>query len=52
MSIEKYQETINITKNLIQNSRVVTIATSPYFLEQNFAIKIIEDLFNKKKLSV
>ncbi len=46
MSIEKYQETINITKNLIQNSRVVTIATSPYFLDQNLAIKIIQDLFN------
>lgn len=45
MSIAKYQETIDITKKLIQNSRVVTIATSPYFLDQNLAIKIIKDLF-------
>ena len=45
MSIEKYQETINITKKLIQNSRVVTIATSPYFLDQSLAIKILKDLF-------
>ena len=47
MSIEKYQETISITKKLIQNSGVVTIATSPYFLDQNLAIKIIQDLFQK-----
>jgi hypothetical protein len=46
MSIEKYNETINITRNLIKNSRVVTIATSPYFLDQNLAIKIIKELFN------
>ena len=46
MSIQKYQKTIDITKTLIQNSRVVTIATSPYFLDQNLAIKIIKDLFN------
>lgn len=45
MSIEGYKKTINITKNLIKNSRVVTIATSPYFLDQNIAIKIIKDLF-------
>jgi hypothetical protein len=45
MSIQKYQQTINITKNLIKNSGVVTIATSPYFLDQNLAIKIIQDLF-------
>jgi hypothetical protein len=45
MSIDEYNKTINITRNLIQNSRVVTIATSPYFLDQNLAIKIIKDLF-------
>lgn len=45
MTIEKYNQTIKITKNLIQNSRVVTIATSPYFLDQNLAIKILKDLF-------
>jgi len=46
MSIEKYQKTIDITKNLIKNSRVVTIATSPHFLDQNLAIKILKDLIN------
>jgi hypothetical protein len=45
MSIQKYQKTIEITKKLIQNSRVVTIATSPHFLDQNLAIKILKDLF-------
>ena len=45
MSIAKYQKTIDTTKKLIQNSRVVTIATSPYFLDQNLAIKLIKDLF-------
>lgn len=44
MSIEKYSETIEKTKNLISKSRVVTIATSPYFLNQNLAIKICKDL--------
>jgi len=44
MSIEKYSETIEKTKNLISKSRVVTIATSPYFLDQKLAIKICKDL--------
>ena len=44
MSIEKYLETIEKTKELISKSRVVTIATSPYFLDQSFAFKICKDL--------
>ena len=44
MSIEKYTETIEKTKKLISKSRVVTIATSPYFLDQNLAIKICSDI--------
>ena len=44
MSIEKYSETIEKVKNLISKSRVVTIATSSYFLDQNLAIKICKDL--------
>lgn len=44
MSIEKYSETIEKTKNLISKSRVVTIATSPYFLDQNLAFKICREL--------
>lgn len=44
MSIEKYSETIEKVKNLISKSRVVTIAISPYFLDQNIAIKICREL--------
>lgn len=44
MSIEKYQKTIDITKDLMKKSRVVTIATSPYFLDQTLALKILKDL--------
>ena len=44
MSIEKYSDTIQKARTLISKSRVVTIATSPYFLEQNLAIKICKDL--------
>jgi len=44
MSIEKYQKTIDITKDLMKKSRVVTIATSPYFLDQKLALKILKDL--------
>ncbi|HRX64106.1 MAG TPA: UPF0489 family protein [Candidatus Absconditabacterales bacterium] len=44
MSIQEYDKTIKITRELIQNSRVVTIATSPYFLDQNLAIRILKDL--------
>lgn len=44
MSIERYSETIEKTKNLISKSRVITVATSPYFIEQNSAIKICKEL--------
>lgn len=44
MSIEKYLETIEKTKELISKSRVVTIATSPYFLDQILAINVCCDL--------
>ena len=44
MSIEKYPETIKKAKNLISKSRVVTIATSPYFLDQNLSIKVCKKL--------
>lgn len=44
MSIEKYSETIGKVKNLISKSRVVTIATSPYFLNQEYAIKVCKEL--------
>ena len=48
MSIEKYSETIEKAKNLISNSRIVTIATSPYFLDNELAIKLCKMLLSKK----
>ena len=44
MSIEKYFETIRKTRELILKSRVVTMATSPYFLNQQLAIKLCKEL--------
>lgn len=41
MSIEKFNDTINKTKKLIPSAKVVTIATSPYFLSQERAIKLL-----------
>jgi hypothetical protein len=44
MSIEQYDKTIQITKNLIKKAKIVTIATSPYFLDQNLAMDILHKL--------
>ena len=46
MSIEKYSKTIEKAKNLILKSRVVTIATSPYFLANELAIELCKNLIN------
>lgn len=46
MWIDKYTQTIAITKNLISQASLVTIATSPYFLDQTLAIKILKDILN------
>lgn len=44
MNIEKYQETIDKTRELISKAKLVTIATSPFFIDQNLAIKITKEL--------
>lgn len=44
MSIEQFDKTIQICKDLIQNAQIITIATSPYFLDQNLAIKLLHRL--------
>ena len=44
MSIEKYSDTIEKAKELISKSKVVTIATSPYFLNQELAIKVCKEI--------
>ena len=33
-------------KDLIKNAKVITIATSPYFIDQDYAIKVLKELFN------
>ena len=45
MSIQDYQWTIGKTKLLMENAKLISIATSPYFLNQNQAIKVLDDLF-------
>lgn len=41
-----YDLRINKIKKLINNSKVITIASSPYFIEQDYAIKVLKELFN------
>lgn len=44
MSIEQFDQTIQICKLLIQDAQSVTIATSPYFLDQHLAIELLHKL--------
>ncbi len=44
MGIEQVQKVLKITRELIKGARFVTIATSPYFLDQQLAIEMIQDL--------
>lgn len=46
MSIEQFDKTIQIIKLLIKKAKIVTIATSPYFLEQNLALSLINTIIN------
>lgn len=46
MSIVKYKETIGITQQLITQANLITIATSPYFIEQETAKQIMQDLLS------
>ncbi len=41
-----YQPKIDKLRSLIDKTRFITIATSPYFMEQEKAIKIIHELFS------
>lgn len=45
MGIVNLEATFKKTKNLIQSAKMVTIATSPYFLDQQKALELIESLF-------
>ncbi|AHB41246.1 hypothetical protein P148_SR1C00001G0451 [candidate division SR1 bacterium RAAC1_SR1_1] len=46
MSIEQFEKTIQIVKGLIKKAKIVTIATSPYFLDQDLAIKLLKQLID------
>ena len=42
MGISNFEQTIKNTKNLISSAKMVTIATSPYFLDQKQALELIK----------
>ena len=42
MGINNFEQTIKNTKNLISSAKMVTIATSPYFLDQKQALELIK----------
>lgn len=46
MSIEQFEKIIQITKELIKKAKIVTIATSPYFLDQNLALQLLHQLIS------
>lgn len=37
---------INKIKELIEKAKVITIASSPFFIDQEYAIKVLKELFN------
>lgn len=41
-----YETKVSKIKDLIKNTKVITIASSPFFIEQEYAIKVLKELFN------
>ena len=41
-----YDFRLNKIKELIKGAKVITVASSPYFIEQDYAIKVLKELFN------
>lgn len=46
MSINKHNETIKKVQELIKKAKIITIATSPFFIDQKKAIKIIKEILS------
>lgn len=46
MEYISYDLRINKIKELIGKAKVITIASSPFFIEQEYAIKVLKELFN------
>lgn len=44
MTNQRVEETIALTRQLITNAALVTIATSPYFLNQKLALEVLHNL--------
>ena len=41
-----YDLKVSKIKDLIKKAKVITIASSPFFIEQDYAIKVLKELFN------
>lgn len=46
MSYISYDLRVNKIKELISKAKVITIASSPFFIDQEYAIKVLKELFN------
>ena len=46
MEYISYDLRINRIKELIKRAKVITIASSPFFIDQEYAIKVLKELFN------
>ena len=46
MEYMSYDLRVNKIKEYIERSKVITIASSPFFIEQDYAIKVLKELFN------
>lgn len=41
-----YNKKVDKIRSLINKSKTITIATSPYFINQDYAIKVLKEIFN------
>lgn len=41
-----YDLKVSKIKDLIKKAKIITIASSPFFIEQDYAIKVLKELFN------
>jgi hypothetical protein len=46
MGIIEFEKTINMVKKLLKKAKFVTIATSPYFLEQERALDVLKRILS------
>lgn len=49
MGIEALEESFKKIRSMIVSAKMVTIATSPYFLDQNLALDLLNKIFDKGK---